>query len=197
MQVILASASPRRLELLKQIGIEPIVKPSHFEEASGLSKDAKTIVKDNALGKCLDIAKNLTTDLAVIGADTIVVTEGAILGKPKNPADAILMLENLSGKAHQVMTGVAVSYQGKVISEVCVTDVVFRKLTLEEIKAYVATGEPLDKAGAYGIQGRGAVLVEKIDGDYNNVVGLPLTKVYSILKTLGALYFAEQKSKGR
>ena len=187
MQVILASASPRRLELLKQIGIEPIVKPSHFEEASGLSKDAKTIVKDNALGKCLDIAKNLTTELAVIGADTIVVTEGAILGKPKDSADAILMLENLSGKAHQVMTGVAVSYQGKVISEVCITDVVFRKLTLEEIKAYVATGEPLDKAGAYGIQGRGAVLVEKIDGDYNNVVGLPLTKVYSILKTLGAL----------
>ena len=196
MQVILASASPRRLELLKQIGIEPIVKPSHFEEASGLSKDAKTIVKDNALGKCLDIAKNLTTELAVIGADTIVVTEGAILGKPKDSADAILMLENLSGKAHQVMTGVAVSYQGKVISEVCVTDVVFRKLTLEEIKAYVATGEPLDKAGAYGIQGRGAVLVEKIDGDYNNVVGLPLTKVYSILKALGAFSFAEHKSKG-
>ena len=187
MQVVLASASPRRFELLKQIGIDPIVKPSSFAEASGESKDAKEIVRLNALGKCLDIAKNLKTDLPVIGADTIVVTGGAILGKPKNEQDAMNMLADLSGRAHQVMTGVALSFKGQVVSEVCITDVVFRELTNEEIASYVATGEPLDKAGAYGIQGKGAILVEKIDGDYNNVVGLPLTKVYSILKNLGAV----------
>ncbi len=185
MQVVLASASPRRFELLKQIGIDPIVKPSSFEEASGASKDAQEIVRKNALGKCLDIAKNINTELPVIGADTIVVIGGAILGKPKNEADAKEMLKNLSGKAHQVMTGVAVSYQGKIVSEVCITDVIFRELSSEEISSYVATGEPLDKAGAYGIQGKGAILVEKIDGDYNNVVGLPLTTVYSILKQFG------------
>ncbi|MDO4177789.1 MAG: Maf family protein [Phascolarctobacterium sp.] len=187
MQVVLASASPRRLELLKQIGIEPIVKPSSFEEKSGASKDAQEIVRMNALGKCMDIAKNFPTNLAIIGADTIVVTQGSILGKPKNEQEAVAMLENLSGKAHQVMTGVAIFYQGRVVSEVCVTDVIFRSLTSEEISNYVKTGEPLDKAGAYGIQGKGAILVEKIDGDYNNVVGLPLTKVYSILTRLGAV----------
>lgn len=185
MQVVLASASPRRLELLKQIGIDPIVTPSSFDEASGASKDAKEIVRMNALGKCMDIANNFKTDLAVIGADTVVVTDGAILGKPKDEIDAVKMLKNLSGKTHQVMTGVAVSYQGKIVSEVCITDVIFRELTDKEIVDYVSTGEPLDKAGAYGIQGKGAVLVEKINGDYNNVVGLPLTTVYSIFKQLG------------
>lgn len=186
MQVVLASASPRRFELLRQIGIEPIVKPSSFSEASGESKDAQEIVRMNALGKCMDIAKDLKSDLPIIGADTVVVTDGAILGKPKNEQDAIDMLQNLSGKAHQVLTGVAVFYKGQVESTVCITDVIFRNITEEEIVAYVATGEPLDKAGAYGIQGKGAILVEKIDGDYNNVVGLPLTSVYSILKRLGA-----------
>lgn len=185
MQVVLASASPRRLELLKQIGIDPIVKPSSFAEVGGASENAEKIVLMNALGKCLDIADNLKPDLAVIGADTIVVTNGEILGKPKNQEDAVKMLQNLSNKTHQVMTGVAVSYHGKVVSKVCTTDVVFRKLTDKEIADYVSTGEPLDKAGAYGIQGKGAVLVERINGDYNNVVGLPLTVVYSILKHLG------------
>ena len=102
------------------------------------------------------------------------------------------MLQHLSGRKHKVMTGVAVAYEGKQIAEVSITDVFFRKLTFEEINAYVATGEPLDKAGAYGIQGQGAVLVEKIDGCYNNVVGLPLTQLYLMLKKLGVKSVADK-----
>ena len=121
----------------------------------------------------------------MIAADTVVVAEGVILGKPQNEEDAVEMLKQLSRKTHKVMTGIAVSYAGEMLAEVCETEVVFRELTDEEIKKYVATGEPLDKAGAYGIQGMGAVLVEKINGCYNNVVGLPLTRLQLILAKLG------------
>ena len=186
MQVILASASPRRQELLKQIGIEPIVHPSSFEEAGGTAKEAQAVVLGNALGKCQAVCGELGDALPVIAADTVVVIDKEILGKPKNAAEAKAMLRHLSGRTHQVMTGVAMQYAGRLLSDVCVTDVTFRKLSTEEIEAYVATGEPLDKAGAYGIQGRGAVFVEKIVGCYNNVVGLPLTLVYLMLEQIGA-----------
>lgn len=185
MQVILASASPRRLALLQQIGIAAEVCPADFDEVSGTAVQAEDVVLANAEGKCKAIVKIKGDNLPVIAADTVVVAEGVILGKPQNAEDAVKMLKQLSGKTHKVLTGIAVSYAGKMLAEVCETKVVFRKLTDEEIRKYVATGEPLDKAGAYGIQGRGAVLVEKIDGCYNNVVGLPLTRLQLILAKLG------------
>lgn len=184
MKVILASASPRRLELLQQIGIEPIVCPSNFAEEDGAACHADEIVLANALGKCRDVSKLKGTELPVIGADTVVVIDDIILGKPKNAEHACEMLRKLSGRFHEVLTGIAIKYQDKEVAEVVHTKVYFRKLSEEEIAAYVATGEPLDKAGAYGIQGRGAVLVEKIDGCYNNVVGLPISRVNEILNEI-------------
>ncbi len=185
MQVVLASASPRRLALLAQIGIDAEVCPADFDEVSGVAVEAEEVVFANALGKCRSVVAVKGDALPVIAADTVVVAEGKILGKPADAAEAEAMLAQLSGKTHKVLTGLAVSHAGKEIAEVCSTDVVFRTLTKEEIKKYVATGEPLDKAGAYGIQGKGAVLVEKIDGCYNNVVGLPLTRLQLILAKLG------------
>lgn len=191
MQVILASASPRRRDLLEQINIEPLICPADFEEITA-DEDACQVVLKNAAGKCNAVLKLKGDSLPVIAADTIVVIDGEILGKPKSPADAAAMLQRLSGREHEVLTGIAVAYKGRQAAEVCTTKVFFRKLTAEEITAYVATGEPLDKAGAYGIQGQGAVLVEKIDGCYNNVVGLPLTQLYLMLKKLGVKGIADQ-----
>lgn len=185
MQVILASASPRRFELLQQIGYEPIVCPADFDEGDGTATEADQVVLANALGKCRAVAKLKGEELPVIGADTVVVIDNVILGKPKNPQEACEMLAKLSGRAHEVLTGVAIKYKQQERAEVVHTKVFFRKLSTAEIEAYVATGEPLDKAGSYGIQGRGAVLVKKIEGCYNNVVGLPLTRVFEILAELG------------
>lgn len=185
MKVILASASPRRQALLQQIGITPLVCPADFAEDSGTASQAKEVALHNAAGKCAAVAAKMGDELPVIAADTIVVIDNVILGKPQDAAAAKAMLQRLSGRTHQVMTGVAVCYKGQKMSEVCVTDVSFRQLTAEEIDAYIATGEPMDKAGAYGIQGRGAVLVEKINGCYNNVVGLPLSLLYLMMQRLG------------
>lgn len=185
-KVILASGSPRRLELLRQIGIESIVCPANFEESGGKAKEADEVVKYNALGKCRAVAAIKGEELPIIGADTVVVIDNAILGKPANDEEAVAMLQSLSGRAHEVLTGIAIKYRQQEFNEVVHTKVYFRQLSQAEIQTYVASGEPLDKAGAYGIQGKGAVLVEKIDGCYNNVVGLPLTRVYEILAKLGA-----------
>ena len=185
MQVILASASPRRLALLQQIGIEATVCPADFDEVSGSAVQAEDVVLATAAGKCQAVVKIKGDSLPVVAADTVVVAEGVILGKPQDAEEAFKMLKQLSGKTHKVLTGIAVSYAGEMLAEVCETKVVFRELSDEEIKNYVATGEPLDKAGAYGIQGKGVVLVEKIDGCYNNVVGLPLTRMQLILAKLG------------
>lgn len=186
MRVVLASASPRRQQLLEQLSITPLIHPADFTECGGNAGEARDVVLANAVGKCSAVAAELGDELAVIAADTVVVIDNDILGKPQDTAMAEAMLQHLSGRRHQVMTGVAVRYRGKQLADVCVTDVSFRKLSDEEIKSYAASGEPLDKAGAYGIQGRGAVLVEKIDGCYNNVVGLPLTMLYLMLKKIGA-----------
>ena len=186
MQVILASASPRRRELLKQLHIETRIVPSEFAEAAAKDSDAAATVLFNAVGKGQWVKQRLGDALPVIAADTVVASDGAILGKPADEQEAKRMLQALSGKAHQVLTGVYLAYRGQELSAVCTTEVLFRTLSKEEIDDYVATGEPLDKAGAYGIQGRGAILVERIAGDYNNVVGLPLTLVYQLLQKLGA-----------
>ena len=185
MKVILASASPRRQALLQQIDITPLVCPADFAEGSGTASQAQEVALYNAAGKCAAVAAKMGDELPVIAADTIVVIDNVILGKPQDAAAAKAMLQCLSGRTHQVITGVAVRYKGQQLSKVCVTDVSFRQLTAEEIDAYIATGEPMDKAGAYGIQGRGAVLVEKINGCYNNVVGLPLSLLYLMMQRLG------------
>lgn len=185
MQVILASASPRRQALLQQIGIEPVVRPAAFAEVGGRAELAHEVALANAVGKCDAVYAELGDELPVVAADTIVVIDNVILGKPQDEQEAEAMLMRLSGRTHQVMTGVAVRYKGQQLGKVCTTDVHFRKLTAAEIAAYIATGEPMDKAGAYGIQGRGAVLVEKINGCYNNVVGLPLTMLHEMFRQLG------------
>lgn len=195
MRVILASSSPRRLQLLQQIGIEAEVRPAAFDELS-TGKMADEVVLANAIGKCQAVCAAGGDKVPVIAADTVVVLDGQILGKPKDAADAVRMLTKLSGRTHKVLTGVAVSFDGRQLAEVCGTEVIFRTLTAAEIADYVATGEPLDKAGAYGIQGRGAVFVEKINGCYNNVVGLPLTRLHLMLAKLGVDGNAAKDNQG-
>lgn len=189
MRFVLASSSPRRKQLLAQIGIETVVQPSNYEEVSGDFQDAEKVAVNNAVGKCCDIKKGCAFEDVVIAADTIVINEGKILGKPQGEADAFLMLRSLSGKEHTVMTGLAVAYAGKLIKTCVQTKVFFRTLSEREIKGYIASGEPLDKAGGYGIQGLGAVFVEKIEGCYFNVVGLPLPKLYQVLEQLEVKLF--------
>lgn len=186
MQVVLASASPRRLALLEQVGVRAQVCPADFVEADGKAAEARQVAVNNARGKCRAVAAAQGDAVPVVAADTIVVIDEDILGKPAGAAAAEAMLTRLSGRSHKVITGVAVRYRGRELYKDCVTSVLFRRLSAQEIREYVATGEPLDKAGAYGIQGRGALLVEKIDGCYNNVVGLPLTVLYEMFKELGA-----------
>lgn len=195
MRVILASSSPRRLQLLQQIGIKVEVRPAAFDELS-TGKMADEVVLANAVGKCQAVCAAYGDKVPVIAADTVVVLDGKILGKPRDAADAVRMLTELSGRTHKVLTGVAVSFDGRQLAEVCNTEVIFRTLTAAEIADYVATGEPLDKAGAYGIQGRGAVFVEKINGCYNNVVGLPLTRLHLMLAKLGVDGNAAKDNQG-
>ena len=182
---ILASASPRRRELLAGVGLTFEVRPAAGEEhpQAGLS-GAETAMRLSR-AKCEEIAETASKDDVVIAADTVVVLDGAILGKPRDEADAKRMLTALSGRTHWVYTGVTVARGDTVLAEAEGTEVHFRPLTAREIDAYVATGEPMDKAGAYGIQGRAALFVEGIRGDYFNVVGLPLCRLGQMLKTFG------------
>lgn len=185
-QLILASRSPRRAALLRQLGLEFRVFPSEVKEK--LSKEEPgEAVKLLALQKARDVARRVNEGL-VIGADTVVVLGTEILSKPSCPDAARQMLRKLSGRQHQVLTGVAlVDASGKrpEVSKFESTRVFFRVLKAREISAYIATGEPLDKAGSYGIQGRGAIFVEKIEGCYFNVVGLPLALLGKMLSTFG------------
>ncbi|NLG85827.1 MAG: septum formation inhibitor Maf [Firmicutes bacterium] len=187
-KLVLASKSPRRRELLAGLGVPFSVIPSKVSETITDANPA-TLVEELARHKAESVACEVLLDqqALVIGADTIVVLDGIILGKPKDEADAASMLQCLSGRWHQVFTGVAVTQPGSGCSLSCheVTAVKFRSLSAEEIAAYVATKEPLDKAGAYGIQGKGALLVERIDGCYFNVVGLPLVKLAGLLAHFG------------
>lgn len=184
-QVVLASASPRRKELLQQIGIEPVIIPSDYAEQSGGS-DVLLLIENNTKGKLNDVLmKNNLRHSLIIAADTVVVLDCKVFGKPSNADEAIAMLENLSGKKHQVITGVAIYYNTEIMYYYSVTDVYMRTIRSEEIKAYIKTGEPYDKAGGYGIQAIGALFVDKIDGCYSNVVGLPLPLVYKMLGAFG------------
>lgn len=191
-KIILASASPRRRELLAQIGLEFEVKVSNKEEVYTSTQPQK-IVEELALMKAENVASDLEAEAGklketiVIGADTIVVRDGEILGKPKDEENAYEILQSLQGRAHEVYTGVAIlSYneagEKEVINHAVETKVHVHAMSAEEIHAYIATGDPMDKAGAYGIQGRFAAYIDGIEGDFYNVVGLPISYVYQKIK---------------
>lgn len=185
MKIILASQSPRRRELLGKMGLEFTTKSPEIDEEAITGLPAVELVKALSREKCLHIARNEDPDAIVIGSDTVVVLDGVILGKPADQADAVRMLTGLSGRSHEVCTGVTVCQGDKVVSQAEVTQVTFRALTQEEIQQYVATGEPMDKAGSYGIQGYGGLLVSGIQGDYSNVVGLPVCRLGRMLLDFG------------
>ncbi|HEY8417761.1 MAG TPA: nucleoside triphosphate pyrophosphatase [Limnochordales bacterium] len=184
--IVLASASPRRQRLLAETGLPfTVAVPAVDEEAVGGSSP-KELAEQRAWHKAQAVARTLSEGL-VIGADTIVVCQGQVLGKPRDAEDAKRLLAFLSGRSHRVITGVCVCQApaGRCLVDSACTKVRFRRLEPDEIERYVATGEPMDKAGAYGIQGRGALLVAGIVGDYFNVVGLPLTLLARLLKEFG------------
>ncbi|HEX3028347.1 MAG TPA: Maf family protein [Clostridia bacterium] len=184
--IILASASPRRMDLLRQVGLKFRVEPSNVDEKNNMGCSAEELVKKLSYEKALSIAKSIETDSMVIGADTVVF-RGNILGKPEDKIQAYEMLKSLQGEWHEVITGLSVIECTSMKNITCceITRVKMRAMTDRLIKAYIDTGEPMDKAGAYGIQGFGALLVEKIEGCYFNVVGLPLQKLSVVLEEFG------------
>lgn len=191
-KIILGSGSPRRKELLSQIGVPFEVRVSEKEEIY-TQTIPKEIVKELALMKAENVASEIPAkNTIVIGADTVVVHQDQILGKPKDEQDAFRMIQSLQGEMHQVYTGVAIlNFDGDgektVISHAVETRVSVNPMSEEEIWKYVQSKEPMDKAGAYGIQGKFSAFIEKIEGDYFNVVGLPVSYVYQMLKQLGEL----------
>lgn len=188
MDIILASGSPRRSDLMKQVGFDFRVSTCNTDESYSGDMAPSEIVMELALRKADAVfdKEMPENDTVVVAADTVVALDNEILGKPKDRKDAIRMLSELSGRKHQVYTGVALYYyvNGKVSVEnfADCANVYFRELSSETIENYVDSWEPMDKAGAYGIQGLGAILVDKIDGDYYTIVGLPIAKVYSSIK---------------
>ena len=186
MKIILASQSPRRKELLERMGIQDFetISPNVDERAfHGLPPEE--LVRRLSAEKAAAVAGKVGEDAVVIAADTVVALEGAVLGKPADELDAFKMLSALSGVRHQVYTGVTVCRGGEKQTAHEVTDVTFRELSEEEIEHYIATGEPMDKAGAYGIQGYGALLIQGISGDYYNVMGLPVCRLSGMLARFG------------
>lgn len=186
MDIVLASASPRRRELLSMLGVENFrVIPALGEEIAepGLSPDA--LVCALSLAKAQEVAAQCPETSLVIAADTVVALDGQIMGKPADKQDAFRMLSSLSGRAHTVYTGVTVLLGGRVLTAAEQTCVRFREMSAREIRAYIDTGEPMDKAGAYGAQGLGALFVEGIEGDFFNVMGLPLCRLSKMLEKLG------------
>lgn len=182
MNVILASQSPRRQELMEKFHIPFCVQVADIDETFSPEKDPYDEVARVSRLKAEAVPHS--REDVVIAADTIVVCDGKILGKPKDTADAKQMLTLLSGREHQVMTGMTVLYNGKTTSCTEVTTLHFRPLSETEILRYIRSGEPMDKAGSYGIQGGGALFAEKIEGDYFNVVGLPVCRLGQILRTV-------------
>lgn len=184
-EIVLASASPRRLELLGRLGVDPTVLPPDIDETPLAAEPADAYVARLAVAKADAVARTLGRDALVIAADTTVEIDGDILAKPIDAADAAAMLQRLSGRRHRVFTGVAVRRGDIVRSEVVTTGVRFAALTEADIAWYVGTGEPLDKAGAYALQGAGGVFVEGVEGSVSNVVGLPLHTVVRLAAEFG------------
>jgi septum formation protein len=185
MSLILASASPRRAELLRNAGLSFTVEPAHVPEEPSPDESSLAYAQRLARDKARTVFRR-HSGAAVLGADTIVVVDEHLLEKPRDEPDAAHMLRLLSGRTHKVITGVCLVGPGHEETQAEVTEVRFSALSDEEIAAYIATCEPMDKAGAYAIQGRASRWVERIDGCYFNVVGLPVPRVYRMLKTLAA-----------
>jgi septum formation protein len=184
--VILASASPRRRELLLLVGIAHKVQPMDIDESYLEGETPRQHAERLARGKAAAVME--TNGAVVVGSDTIVVVDGTVLGKPRDRAHARDMLRRLSGRSHTVMTGVAVRWDGRMASGLEEVGVTFRALSDDDIDRYIDTGEPMDKAGAYGIQGYGATIVERVDGDYFAVMGLSLIRLVGLLRELGLSY---------
>ena len=189
MQLILASQSPRRQQLLQLLRVNFTVKPADIDEAMDPTLPPQQEVARVSRLKAEATPRNPGD--VVIAADTIVVLGNRVLGKPTDKADAIAMLQALSGRDHQVMTGITVLRDGDAITHTEITDVHFRPLTEDEILSYVETGDPMDKAGSYGIQGYAAPFVEGIRGDYYNVMGLPVCRLQQMLHRLAPQYMEE------
>jgi septum formation protein len=186
-RVVLASGSPRRHQLLNLIGIEHEVNPANIDETLRPREAPRRHAERLAREKAATIAVR-DPDLITIGADTVVVINSKVLGKPADTNDAARMLGMLSGREHTVITAVAVARGRKLRSAIEEVRVKFRRLREDEIEAYIATGEPMDKAGAYGIQGFGATIVERIEGDYFAVMGLPLVRLVGLMRDVGVRY---------
>ena len=186
-KIILASASPRRKELLEKLDLDFSVCPADIDESLLPDEDAAMYPLRTAVQKAMAVAKT-EEDALVIAADTVVAVDDDILGKPRDEAEAKAMLQRLSGREHIVITGIGVvdTASGRTLSATEQTIVYFHPLRDEEIDVYIATGECMDKAGSYGIQGKGSLLVRKIDGDYFNVMGLPLSRLYRLLLNIDA-----------
>ena len=182
-KIILASASPRRKELLTRADIKFDICLKSVDETVPAGMDPASGAEHTAAVKAMAVSF-INTDAIVIGADTVVVLDNEVLGKPKDKEDAVNMLKKLSGREHEVITGVCLACGEKYETFHCVSQVRFYPLTDEEIRHYVASGEPLDKAGAYGIQGKGMMFVESIEGDFYNIVGLPVALVVRRIKEL-------------
>ncbi len=185
-RIVLASASPRRAELLKKIGIDDfVVRPTDTDEVPPKGISPKEIAKTLSFKKAEAVAAFSKPLDIVIAADTIVICDGKILGKPTDDEDAFKILSMLSGRAHEVITGVCVRRGDVILTHAECTKVVFRRLSQSEIQSYIGSSEGVDKAGSYGVQGLGAILVSRIEGDFYNVVGLPLCALASMLETFG------------
>jgi septum formation protein len=185
-RVVLASGSPRRRELLALVGIAHEVIPANIDESYLTGETPRAHAERLAREKAA--ALGAAEDAVVIGSDTIVVVDGDVLGKPRDRAHAAEMLRRLSGRSHVVMTGVAARWRGRLVSGLEEVGVTFRTLSDADIERYIDTGEPMDKAGAYGIQGYGATIVERVDGDYFAVMGLALNRLVRLLRSLGLRY---------
>jgi septum formation protein len=185
--LVLASSSPRRLQLLDMLGIPSRVVVPDVDETLAAGETPEAYVVRLACAKASAVAAREPGEL-VLGADTTVVVRGEVLGKPVSPEEAAVMLGKLAGRTHHVMTGVALALGDRILHALDVTDVTFRTLDRETIEGYVATDEPMDKAGAYAVQGRGAALIEGIRGDYFGVMGLPLRLVIDLLERFGRPY---------
>ena len=185
MKVILASKSPRRVEILEKIVKEFEVVQSNFDENTiDFKGDVEKYVKDLSINKAIEVSKRLNEPSIVIAADTVVFQNGKVLEKPKSEEDAFSMLSSLSGNTHKVYSGICLinTYNDTVVTDCDCTEVKFSELNPRQIRNYINSGEPMDKAGAYGIQGLGGAFVERIEGCYYNVMGLPLNKLYKALE---------------
>jgi len=181
MNIVLASQSPRRKELLEKCNVPFLCDPADIDETMNLSNNLADEIQNLAYRKAEEVLKRHPDDL-IIGSDTIVVFHNQVLGKPKNTADAFYMLQQLQGNTHQVITGLCFLSKKRKYTAVSISKVVFSAMSDEEINEYISTGECMDKAGAYGIQGFGGKYITKIEGDYYTIMGLPLNMVYEELK---------------